>query len=86
MGDDEIQEHYYSNYGVTFPLFAKIEVNGKGAHPLYRFLTKEKKGLLGGRIKWNYTKFLVDKEGRVVKRYSPTTPPPQIEKDIRDLL
>src|SRR4051812_19348738 len=65
------------NYGVSFPMFAKIDVNGENAHPLYRYLKKEKKGLLGplggGAIKWNFTKFLVDRDGRVVARYGSTT-------------
>ena len=86
LADEEIEDHYFEKYGVTFPLFAKIEVNGENAHPLYRFLTQEKKGFFGGRIKWNYTKFLVDRDGRVVKRYAPTTSPKDIEADILELL
>lgn len=78
------------NYGVSFPIFAKIDVNGEKAHPLYRFLKKEKPGLLGplggGAIKWNFTKFLVDRGGRVVARYASTTKPESLAKDIEKLL
>jgi glutathione peroxidase len=75
------------NYGVTFPMFEKVEVNGSSAHPLYKWLTGEAKGLLGiGRIKWNFTKFLVDRNGNVVKRYAPVTKPDAIAADIEKLL
>ena len=78
------------NYGVDFPMFAKIDVNGEKAHPLYRFLKKEKPGLLGplggGAIKWNFTKFLVDRKGNVVSRYASTTKPESLAKDIEKLL
>ena len=75
------------NYGVTFPLFAKIDVNGDDAAPLYRFLKKAKPGLLGSEaIKWNFTKFLVDREGRVVERYAPTVTPEALAADIEKLL
>jgi glutathione peroxidase len=75
------------NYGVTFPVFDKIEVNGAGAHPLYRWLTGEAPGLLGlEAIKWNFTKFLVDRSGNVVKRYAPMTKPEAIAADIEKLL
>jgi glutathione peroxidase len=75
------------NYQVTFPMFAKIEVNGPGAHPLYQFLKSEKAGLLGTEaIKWNFTKFLVNRQGEVVQRYAPTTTPEKIEGDVSDLL
>jgi glutathione peroxidase len=74
------------NYGVTFPMFAKIDVNGPEAHPLYKFLKEEKPGLLGSqRIKWNFTKFLVDRAGKVVERFAPTTKPEQIEGPIAAL-
>jgi glutathione peroxidase len=83
----EIQRFCQLNYGVTFPLFAKVEVNGDGAHPLYRYLKSEAKGVLGSEaIKWNFTKFLVDRDGRVVKRYAPTTEPGKIAADIEKLL
>jgi len=75
------------NYGVTFPMFEKIEVNGAGAHPLYRWLTREVPGVLGlEAIKWNFTKFLVGREGTVAKRYAPTTKPEQLAGDIELLL
>ncbi|MGF7138668.1 glutathione peroxidase [Roseimarinus sediminis] len=82
-GDEQsISEGCLINYGVSFPMFSKIEVNGKNAHPLYQFLKKEQKGMLGSGIKWNFTKFLIDKEGRPVKRFSPTTEPKKLEKYI----
>ncbi|MGA8089503.1 MAG: glutathione peroxidase [Terracidiphilus sp.] len=78
------------NYGVSFPMFAKIDVNGDKAHPLYRFLKKERPGLLGplggGAIKWNFTKFLVDRSGNVVARFASTTKPESLAKDIEKLL
>ena len=75
------------NYGVTFPMFAKIDVNGEGAHPLYKYLKAVKPGLLGMKgIKWNFTKFLVDRAGTVVARYGPMTKPAAIEKDIARLV
>lgn len=74
------------NYGVTFPMFQKVAVNGKDAHPLFRFLKEQKSGLGGKAIKWNFTKFLIDPYGRAVKRYAPITAPEKIEKDIRQLL
>jgi glutathione peroxidase len=85
--NDEIQEFCQLNYGVSFPMFAKIEVNGSGTDPLFKHLKKEAPGALGTeRIKWNFTKFLVDADGKVVKRYAPTVKPKDIEKDIRKLL
>jgi len=80
--DEEIQSFCDLNYGVTFPLFSKIEVNGDGAHPLYKFLKSEKGGLLGDKIKWNFTKFLIDKQGIVVDRFAPNTKPEKIAGDI----
>ncbi|QBQ97742.1 glutathione peroxidase [Paraburkholderia pallida] len=75
------------NFGVTFPMFEKIDVNGTNAHPLYKWLKGEAPGLLGiGRIKWNFTKFLVDRNGNVVKRYAPATKPDAIAADIEALL
>lgn len=74
-------------YGVRFPLFSKVDVNGPATHPLYEFLKKNKPGFLGSkRIKWNFTKFLIDREGRPIKRYSPQTTPAAIEKDIQSAL
>lgn len=82
----QIGQFCQRNYGVSFPMFDKIEVNGAGAHPLYRYLKGEKSGLLGAAIKWNFTKFLLDRSGRVVKRYAPTTSPESLKKDIEALL
>ena len=83
-GDEaEIRNFCSLNYDVSFPLFARIEVNGDGAHPLYKYLKREAKGLLGSEaIKWNFTKFLVDKHGTVVKRYAPTDTPASIGKEL----
>ena len=86
-GTAEISEFCEINYGVSFPLSEKIEVNGANAHPVYKFLTKEAKGVLGTEsIKWNFTKFLVAKDGSVFKRYAPTTSPKDLEDDIVALL
>jgi glutathione peroxidase len=75
------------NYGVDFPIFEKINVNGWNAHPLYKYLTKEAPGILGSKaIKWNFTKFLVDRQGRLIKRYAPATSPKDIAPDIEKLL
>lgn len=74
------------NYGVSFPMFSRIDVNGEHAHPLFKYLRKETKGLLGDFVKWNFTKFLVDRNGKVLKRYAPQVNPLDIEKDIRELL
>jgi glutathione peroxidase len=85
--NDEIQEFCQLNYGVSFPMFGKIEVNGGGTDPLFKHLKKEAPGALGTqRIKWNFTKFLVDSSGKVVKRYAPTVKPKDIAKDIEKLL
>ena len=84
---DEIGAFCQVNYGVSFPMFAKIEVNGAGAHPLYNFLKGEKAGILGTkRIKWNFTKFLVNRDGKVVGRFAPTTKPADIEQAIAKVL
>ena len=75
------------NFGVSFPLFSKIDVNGEQAHPLFKFLTSAKPGLLGSEgIKWNFTKFLVGKDGQVIARYAPTTKPEDLGKDIEKAL
>ncbi|MBM7865666.1 redoxin domain-containing protein [Heliobacterium gestii] len=85
--NDEIASFCSINFGVTFPLFEKIDVNGPNAHPLYQYLEKTAPGLFGSeRIKWNFTKFLVDREGSVVKRFAPTVTPEQIAADIEKLL
>ena len=83
-GDEaEIKNFCSLNYDVSFPMFAKIDVNGSDTHPLYKYLKHEAKGLLGSEaIKWNFTKFLVDKEGEVVKRYAPNDTPQGIEKEV----
>jgi glutathione peroxidase len=84
-GDEaEIRNFCSTSYDVTFPMFAKIEVNGDNAHPFYKWMKKEQKGLLGSEaIKWNFTKFLIDADGNVVKRYAPTDKPEKIEKDLQ---
>lgn len=84
--DKEIDSFCTLKYDTTFPRFKKIDVNGDEASPLYKWLKKEKGGLFGSAIKWNFTKFLVDKYGKVVARYSPTTPPSKIESKIQELL
>ena len=83
---EEIHEFCTLHYNTTFPQFAKIEVNGKNEDPLYTYLKSQKKGILSGNIKWNFTKFLVDREGNVIKRFTPTDTPEKIEKDIKELL
>ena len=82
----EIGQFCSSNYAVSFPMFDKIDVNGDNAHPLYQYLRGEKSGLLGSSIKWNFTKFLIDRSGKVVGRYAPTTTPEALTKDIEALL
>jgi glutathione peroxidase len=85
--ESEIAEFCEMNYGVTFPMFAKVDVNGDDAHPLFKHLASSKKGLLGSEaIKWNFTKFLVGKDGAVIERYAPTTTPEAIVKDIEKAL
>ena len=85
--DEEIGAFCQRNYGVTFPMMSKIEVNGANAHPLYKWLVDEAPGLLGSKaIKWNFTKFLVGRDGRVIKRYSPRDEPSAIEGDIQAAL
>ncbi len=85
--DATIAEFCERNFGVSFPLFAKVDVNGADAHPLFKHLTSEKKGLLGtGAIKWNFTKFLIGKDGKVIERYAPTTSPEDLVKDIEKAL
>jgi glutathione peroxidase len=85
--EKEIASFCEVNYGVTFPLFRKIDVNGDNAAPLYKWLKKEKPGLLGtGAIKWNFTKFLVDRKGEVVARYAPNDTPESLQGDIEKLL
>jgi glutathione peroxidase len=82
----QIEQFCASQYNVSFPMFAKIEVNGSGTHPLYKYLKGEKSGLLGSSIKWNFTKFLVDRAGKVVARFAPTAKPEGLKQDIEALL
>lgn len=85
--EEEIAGFCMKNYGVSFPMFSKIDVNGDDAHPLYSYLKKEASGILGSKgIKWNFTKFLVDQDGNVIKRYAPTTKPEEIAEKVRQLL
>lgn len=84
--NEEINSFTKESFDVGFPMFAKIDVKGPNIHPLYKHLTEEKKGLFGGVIKWNFTKFLVDSSGNVVDRYAPATPPSKIEEKIKELI
>lgn len=85
--NDEIMEFCQLNYGVSFPMFGKLDVNGGDTDPLFKHLKKAAPGAMGSeRIKWNFTKFLINREGEVVKRYAPTTKPEAIEKDVKGLL
>jgi glutathione peroxidase len=85
--NSEIQQFCRLTYDVTFPIFAKIEVNGSGEHPLYHYLKREQPGMLGTTaIKWNFTKFLVGRSGKVLERFAPTITPEQLEPDIRRAL
>lgn len=86
-GDEEsIAEGCVVNYGVSFPMFSKVDVNGKDAHPLFKYLKNELGGFLGSRIKWNFTKFLIDKTGKPVERFAPITKPEKLEPHIEKLL
>ena len=84
--DEEIGAFCQKNYGVSFPMFSKVDVNGEDAHPLFQWLRTEQGGLLGDAIKWNFTKFLVGKDGQVIKRYGSTTKPEKIAADIEKAL
>lgn len=86
VADEDMTATCEKNFGVTFPLMKKVNVNGPDADPLYQHLKKEKKGTIGAEIKWNFTKFLVDQEGNVVKRYSPQASPDKIRDDLEKLL
>ena len=83
---DDIAQTCQVNYGVTFPMFAKVEVNGPNAHPLFARLTAALPGTLGRRVKWNFTKFLIGRDGTPVRRFAPFTTPAQIEPHVRDAL
>ncbi|HDR2623477.1 TPA: glutathione peroxidase [Enterobacter chuandaensis] len=83
---DEISKTCHINYGVSFPMFKKVEVNGSAAHPLFRYLKNELPGVLGGRIKWNFTKFLIGRDGKPLKRFAPMTSPEKMEGAIVEAL
>lgn len=86
-GDEQsISEGCVINYGVSFQMFSKVDVNGENAHPIYKYLKKQLPGFLGSRIKWNFTKFLIDPTGKPIKRFSPTTKPEKIEKYLEKQL
>ncbi|MCU0408622.1 MAG: glutathione peroxidase [Bacteroidales bacterium] len=86
-GDEKsISEGCLINYGVSFPMFSKVEVNGENAHPLFKYLKQELRGLLSSRIKWNFTKFLVDRNGKPLKRFSPATTPEKIDAYLSEIL
>lgn len=81
-GVDEIEQTCHINYGVSFPMFEKVNVNGAAAHPVFRYLKQELPGVLGSRIKWNFTKFLIGRDGKPLKRFAPFTTPEKMENDI----
>ncbi|MGX5026356.1 glutathione peroxidase [Enterobacter asburiae] len=83
---DEISTTCHSHYGVSFPMFGKVEVNGSAAHPVFRYLKNELPGVLGGRIKWNFTKFLIGRDGKPLKRFAPMTTPEKMEGAIVEAL
>ncbi|KAF1018489.1 glutathione peroxidase [Acinetobacter sp.] len=84
--NEQIGSYCQRNYGVSFPMFAKVNVKGPEAHVIFRYLTNNSKGILGSGIKWNFTKFLINKKGEVINRYAPTTKPEDIEQDIEKAL
>lgn len=84
--EEEIAQFCSKNYGVTFQMFSKVDVKGEHAHPLFQYLTKETKGILNDQIKWNFTKFLADREGNVIDRFSPQTKPETLKDKIEQLL
>ena len=83
---DEIQEFCQINYGVSFPMFEKIEVNGNNTHPIFKYLKSKLGGCFGNKIKWNFTKFIIDKNGKAVKRFAPITKPEKMDKLIKKIL
>jgi glutathione peroxidase len=83
---EEIKEFCQVNYGISFPMFAKVDVNGENTHPVFKFLKSKLGGLFGSKIKWNFTKFVIDKHGNPVKRFSPTVKPEKMESTIKKLL
>ena len=84
--DEEIAEFGRLNHGVTFPLMKKIDVNGENAHTIYKYLKSVAKGTFGNAVKWNFTKFLINRDGTVIKRYAPTMTPEKMQKDIEQML
>jgi glutathione peroxidase len=84
--EDEIAEFCQSNYGVSFQMFSKIDVNGDQAHPLFKWLREQKSGVMGNKIKWNFSKFLIGRDGEVLDRYAPTTAPEKLTEDIEKAL
>lgn len=84
--DSSLTENCLTNYGVTFPMFAKVDVNGDTAHPLFKYLKKELPGFFGGKIKWNFTKFLIDANGKPIKRFAPISKPEKIDKYLQRIL
>lgn len=84
--NEEVHQFCQLNYSVSFNMFEKVDVNGNNSHPMYKYLTSQSKGIFGSKIKWNFTKFLIDAEGNVIKRYAPTVVPSKIEGDIKKLL
>ena len=84
--DSEIEGFCRMNYGVTFQIMKKVDVNGKEAHPIFKYLRSQTKGLLGDRVKWNFTKFLVSRDGKTIKRFAPTVVPEKLEGEIEKML
>lgn len=84
--DSSLTENCLINYGVSFPMFAKVDVNGEAAHPLFKYLKKELPGFFGGKIKWNFTKFLIDANGKPIKRFAPISKPEKIDKYLQRIL
>lgn len=82
----QIGEFCQKNYGVTFPMFAKVDVKGPEAHPIFRYLTNNSKGILGNGIKWNFTKFLIGRDGRIIQRFAPATKPESLQEEIEKAL
>lgn len=85
-GEKEISEGCLINYGVSFPMFSKVDVNGENAHPIFKYLKKELKGTFGNNVKWNFTKFVIDRNGKPVKRFAPVTKPEKMKKLVEGLL
>ncbi|MBQ9253637.1 MAG: glutathione peroxidase [Bacteroidales bacterium] len=84
--DEQVAQTCQVNFGVTFQIMKKIDVNGENAHPIFKYLKSQTKGFLGSKIKWNFTKFLISRDGKTIKRYAPTTSPAKVEADIKEML